>query len=95
MRKLRVRYASWDLAVAWIVDGRTGDVLARITPQDKTKNADGRRRSIEPVQKSGTRPAGEAPGLPPLMKKLLAEQEATGLPPAYMPKNERKEHDDE
>jgi len=95
VRKLRVRYASWDLTVVWIVDGRTGDVLARIVPQDKTKNADGRRRSLDPIDEPNYQPMGEAPGLPPLMRKLLAEQEATGLPPAYIPKNERKENDNE
>ena len=95
VRRLRVRYAGWDLSVAWIVDGRTGDVLARIVPQDKTKNADGRRRPLGSVDEPSAQPVSEAPAIPPLMRKLLAEQKATGLPPAYIPKNERKEHDDE
>jgi putative transposase len=95
VRTLRVRYAGWDLSVAWIVDGRTGQVLARIVPQDKTKNADGCRRRLEAVDEPEAHPAAGAVPLPPLMRKLLAEQEATGLPPAYLPKNERKENKDE
>lgn len=95
VRRLLLRYAGWDLTVAWVMDGRTGDVLARIRPQDKTKNADGLRRSLEPVEAPDDPQPVESSELPPLMKKLLAEQEATGLPPAYLPKNERKENDDE
>lgn len=95
VRKLRVRYAGWDLSVAWIVDDRTGDVLARITPLDKTKNADGRRRSLEPVEQSDDSQSVKTGTIPPLMRKLLAQQEATGLPPAYIPKKERKENNDE
>ncbi len=32
--------------------------------------------------------AAPAPGLPPLLAQLLAKQAATGLPPAYLPKDE-------
>lgn len=95
VRRLLVRYASWDLSVAWIVDGRTGAVLARIVPQDKTRNADGYRRTLDPVDEPRDEQATDGPAIPPLMRKLLAQQEATGLPPAYIPKHERKDGDDE
>lgn len=98
LRKLTVRYQSWDLRRAFLVDPRTGDPLARILPQDKTRNADGRRRRLEPVAppiEAAPPPGGEEP-IPPLMRKLLAEYAATGLPPAYLPKNEpRPEEDDD
>ena len=42
--------------------------------------ADGRRRA---AAETTPRPDGE---LPPLLKKILQEYSATGLPPAYLPK---------
>jgi putative transposase len=87
-REVTVRYARWDLGRIDLVDGRSGSVLAPIYPLDKTANADGRRALIE---SSGTdvpsperrRAAGE---LPPLLKRILQEHSATGMPPAYLPK---------
>ena len=93
LRKLSVRYARWNLSVAWIVDPRTDDVLARILPLDKSKNADGRRRSLDPVDAPET---DVPPGtIPPLMRRLLADQQASGLPPAYIPKHDDSEEDDD
>ncbi len=94
-RKLHVRYQSWDLTVAFLVDPRDGTVLARIRPQDKTKNAHGMRRSLEPSEAT-LRSVGEGDPLPPLMRRLLSEYDADGLPPGYIPKNapEGEENDD-
>jgi len=84
-----VRYRSWDLTRAWIVDERTSDVLARIRPQDKTKNADGRRRTLEPLDELPESPTPtDANPVPPLMRRLLEDYAATGLPAAYLPKDE-------
>ena len=94
MRRLTLRYARWDMSVAWLVDPRSNDVLARIMPLDKVKNTDGRRRSLEPVDKP-PEPDTDDQLLPPLMRSLLAEQQATGLPPAYIPKPETEDDDDE
>ena len=83
---LTVRYASWDLSRVYLFDPATAATVCRLHPQDKTANADGERRAIEP------RPAPEtvedAPGMAPLMKKLLEDYAATGLPFAYLPKDE-------
>ncbi len=84
IERVTLRYARWDLSRVFIVDARTGKVLDRLYPQDKTLNADGRRRrltsvSVEPAHSGGS---GE---IAPLLKKLLAEHAATGLPPAYVP----------
>ena len=35
-----------------------------------------------------------AEGLPPLLAKILNEQAATGLPPAYLPKDEKDQGDE-
>ena len=41
-----VRFASWDLTTVHLVEGRTGTVLCRLFPLDKTKNASGLRRPL-------------------------------------------------
>jgi putative transposase len=85
--RLVVRYARWDLRTLDLVDARSGAVLGALYPLDKTKNADGRRRSLEPAA-----PAAAAPPLgemAPLLKDLMAQYSATGLPPAYIPKENR------
>lgn len=89
MEQVYVRYQSWDLSQVFLVDHRTGDLIARIYPQDKTKNANARRRALEPNENS-VLPENQAASdpVPPLLKKLLADYAATGLPPAYLPKQE-------
>ena len=88
MKQVHVRYASWDLSVAWLADERTGDPMARIFPQDKTKNASGQRRCLEPEACDILEDTGAA-SIPPLLEGLMAEYAATGLPPAYLPREER------
>jgi hypothetical protein len=85
--RLHVRYQSWDLSAAYLVDERTDQLLCRIHPQDKAKNAHGLRRTIE-ARDDSPPVADHADPIPPLLRKLLAEYAATGLPPAYMPKEE-------
>ncbi len=87
--KVTVRYASWDLSHVYLTDERSEAVLTRLYPQDKQKNADGQRRRKEPLAGAGASvpeaPSGE---MAPLLRKLIADYAATGLPPAYLPKNE-------
>jgi hypothetical protein len=92
--KVEVRYAEWDLALVHMVDAVTGAVLCRLFPQDKARNASGLRRSLEPVSSEAVavKPAG---GMAPLLKDLLKQQAATGLPPAYLPKGEGQDPKDE
>lgn len=52
--KLQVRYQNWDLSMAYLMDPRTGIMLARLAPLDKTGNATGRRRPLEPVTTAET-----------------------------------------
>jgi len=88
LERLTVRFASWDLSHVYLCDGRSGQVLCRLYPQDKHKNADARRRRQEPILK-GFKPGPSSNiGMAPLLKKLIADYAATGLPPAYLPKDE-------
>jgi hypothetical protein len=93
-RKVSVRYARWDLSRVDLVDSHSGTILAPLYPLDRKANADGQRLLFEPelasVPASADPPPEQGrPGkeLPPLLKHLLTEYAATGLPPAYLPKN--------
>ena len=92
LTRIEVRYASWDLARVHLVDQRTGAVLARLYPQDKTQNASGLRRSLDPVSATSLAPrptpAVPEPALPPLLARMLDRQVRTGLAPPYLPKDE-------
>jgi hypothetical protein len=83
--RLVVQYARWDLRSIHVVDQRTGALLSPLYPLDRQANADGRRRVIEPVMAELPETAPQR-GIAPLLRKLLAEYSATGLPPAYIPK---------
>jgi transposase InsO family protein len=85
LSRVAVRYASWDLTHVHLVDERTGTVLARLYPLDKAKNADGRRRTLEPGLLDGATPPPSPPGIAPLLRQLMTDYAATGLPPAYLP----------
>ena len=97
LTQLEVRYASWDLGLVHLVDEQTGTVLARLYPQDKTRNANGLRRSLDPLANGAAQPlptdVEPQTGLPPLLARMLGQQAATGLPPPYLPKDEA--NDDE
>jgi hypothetical protein len=93
-RKVSVRYARWDLSRVDLVDLRSGTVLAPLYPLDRKANADGQRLLFEPDRTAmpadaGTHPDEGSPErqLPPLLRQILAQYIATGLPPAYLPKN--------
>jgi len=92
--RLHIRYQSFDLTVAYLVDKKTGQLLSPIYPQDKVKNAAGFRRIKEPPNLE-IPPRQPADPIPPLLKKLLADYAATGLPPAYLPKDEMNSDDQE
>jgi len=58
-------------------------VLCPVKPLDKSANADGKRRRLTPAATDPT-PLPPA-GIAPLLRQLLADYAATGLPPAYLP----------
>lgn len=88
LTKLTVRYRSWDLSKAWLVDQRNDQILAIIRPQDKTKNNSGARRTLNPgpLMAHESEPTDK---LPPLLRKIVAEYAATGIPAAYIPMEEK------
>jgi hypothetical protein len=91
-RDVVVRYARWDLGRVDLVDPHSGATLSPIYPLDRSANADGRRATLDPSEDetpdeddpSSRQPADSQ--LPPLLKKILQEYSATGMPPAYLPK---------
>jgi hypothetical protein len=87
LSRIEVRYAGWDLGLVHLVDERTGTVLARLYPQDKTQNASGLRRSLDPISPEPTN-VTPASGIAPLLARLLDRQASTGLAPPYLPKHE-------
>jgi len=86
LRQLHLRYARWDRSQADVVDARDGTVLATIHPLDKARHADGRRQArvmIDPsVVLPPQSPADHQPA--PLLRQLLAQFAATGLPAAMI-----------
>lgn len=79
---VHVRYARWNLSRVHVVDPRSGDVLCQLLPQDRSANAEGQRKVLEApsLDLSPIFPQGMAP----LLKQMMTEHAATGLPPAYL-----------
>ncbi len=87
LEQVTVRYARWDLTQVFLVDYRTGAILSRIYPLDRAKNADGLRRRLVPAssrEPAAAQAAAAAVGIAPLLRQLMADYAATGLPPAYL-----------
>lgn len=88
--ELSIRYARWDLGHVALVDpNNNNSLLCMVYLQDKSANASGLRRTLEP---SSDRPSPEttSSGTAPLLKELMAEFAATGLPMPYIPKGEEQ-----
>lgn len=88
---LYLQYARWDLGYVELVDVHSNAILCRLYPLDKSANASGRRRTLDSdtAVPESTTPAGIAP----LLKQLMADYAATGLPPAYIPKDDHQPKD--
>jgi len=86
LRAVCLRQASWDKSRMILCEPKTGALLALLLPQDKAQNASAKRRRISAPAHIPTRLPDEP--LPALLRKWLAEYAATGLPPAYLPKEE-------
>lgn len=87
LSQLRVRYARWDLRQVDLVDPHSATLLATLYPLDRSANAHGHRRRLDPPlpPAPSTLAPEAAGGIAPLLRTLMAEYAATGLPPAYLP----------
>jgi hypothetical protein len=90
LEHLRLRVARWDRSSVELVDPRTGAHLATLLPLDKARNADRARRALAEITEP-LAPSRKPPGIAPLLRQLMAEYAATGLPPAYLPKTPKED----
>jgi putative transposase len=96
LTRLRVRYARWDLGAVDLVDPHTQVILCALYPLDKAANADGRRRRLgPPATPARLDPAPPTSTIAPLLRKLMADYAATGLPPAYLPPHDPRPDEEE
>lgn len=82
LQQVWLRYARWDLRLVDLIDEASGGILCALYPLDKAANASAVRR---PLEVPGQPPSPTTAGPAPLLKQLMAEYSATGLPPAYIP----------
>ena len=95
LRELSLRVARWDLACVELVDPRTGQRLTTVYPLDKRTHADAvRRPSAAHGDDSGER-ADTGGDTAPLLQRILDEQAASGLPPAWVPHSDNPTREDD
>lgn len=88
--QLRVRYAHWDLTQVHLVDER-GEVVCRVWPEDRARQADGVRASRGGPSVSGRGTPLEAPrasGIAPLLQEQLEAYRRGDVGGAYLPLSE-------
>lgn len=83
LSEVHLCYARWDLSRVDLIDARSGRILCPVRPLDKAANADALRRRVAPMNAEAS--ATPAAGIAPLLKQMIADYAATGLPPAYLP----------
>jgi putative transposase len=82
LKEVYLRYARWDLSRVDLIQSRSGTILCAVHPLDKAANAQAIRRVLDPMPNSTPIPQA---GIAPLLKQMMADYAATGLPPAYLP----------
>lgn len=85
LERLTVRYARWDLSSADLWDDTLGIVLGTLYPVDREKNASGLRR---PLAAPRSAPLPQPSSMAPLLRRYVEQHRQTGLPPAYLPKDD-------
>lgn len=91
LRRVTVRYARWDRTSIDLVDPRTEQILCTAHPVDRNRNADQPRRELEPAIDPAvavTEKPRSKGGPSPLLRRHMSDYAASGLPPAYLPKDE-------
>lgn len=91
LQRVTARFCRWDLSSAALVDPNTEQELCTIYPVDYQQNAEQARRELQPtgdpltpITESNPRESGVAP----LLQHLMADYAATGIPFAYLPKDD-------
>ena len=84
-----VQYARWDMSHVNMIDVHNNTLLCRIYPLDKSANATGQRRTLQQKRESDDTTVIPT-GIAPLLRQQMADYAATGLPPAYIPKDNLK-----
>ena len=83
LAEVYLRYARWDFSRVDLIERRSGAILCAVRPLDKAANAQGVRLPLDPTPQLTT-PMPDI-GIAPLLKQMIADYAATGLPPAYLP----------
>ena len=95
LRKLSLRVARWDLACVELVDPRTAQRLTTVYPLDKRAHAGAvRRPTATHGDNSGERTDTEG-DTAPLLKRILDDQAACGMLPAWVPHGEHPNREDD
>jgi transposase InsO family protein len=87
LKKIWIRFAEWDMSHVFLIDHTTGNLLEKIYPIDKVKNAYAGRRVIT------DNPSTEKPAFPrdevaPLLKKYKEDHQIKNTPSSYLSKDE-------
>lgn len=83
LNKIMVRYRQWDLSCLWLMDEHGEKVICPLFPQDLQANFSGLRRETKMQAPIAEKSRDE---MAPLLKKMMEEYAATGMPPAYLEK---------
>ena len=86
--QVSLRVASWNLGCVHLSDLKSGALLCRLYPLDKNKNAEGLRAVKTSSPASSVTPVPAPTTMAPLLQKLIKDYATTGLPPAYLPKDQ-------
>ena len=89
LERLSVRYARWDLARVDLWDPTERVSLARLLPQDKSKNAAGRRGPR--ARQASETAAPSTGGMAPLLRQMIDGDRAQGIVPSYVPQQGPKD----
>ena len=89
LRELHLRVARWDRSSVELVDARSAQRLCILYPIDKRAHAQGLRRRTGPGgNDGGANGTGGEHEPAPLLRRILDDQAATGLPPLWQPHTE-------
>jgi transposase InsO family protein len=87
LKEIWLRFAEWDMSHVFLVDRITGNLLEKIYPIDKVKNAYAGRRVISD-NPSIEKPVPAGDGVAPLLKKYKDDHRIKNTPSSYLSKDE-------